>query len=97
MRIQSLTDVECFSLYNIVSESEYGEAAFRSLNPNMKETLSKPFFCIIFALFNSEPRSWAKQDIDLITALVAKSMQKTEQYAELALSDLANIAAKAVD
>lgn len=51
VRIRSLTDAECILLYNIVSGSEYGENAFRSISDKMRETLSKPFFCIIFALF----------------------------------------------
>lgn len=96
VRIRSFTEAECVSLYNIVSDSKRGEDAFRWVNEKMRETLSKPFFCIIFALFKSEPKSWAKQDIDLITALVAKSMQKTDQT-EIAFADLAQIAALAVD
>lgn len=95
--IHPLTDNECLSLYNIVSNDESGEQAFRWINENMRKTLSKPFFCIIFALSKSEPSGWAKQDIDLIIALVTKSVQKAGQHAELAFFDLASIASKAVD
>lgn len=97
VRIRSLTNAECFSLYNIISDSKNGEDAFRGVSENMRETLSKPFFCIIFSLFKSEAKSWAKQDIDLITALVAKSMRGTGQYTEQTSIDLASIAVKTVD
>lgn len=95
--IRPFTNEECLSLYNTVSGEESGEQAFRWIDENMKTTLSKPFFCIIFALIKSEPKGWAKQDIDLIIALVTKSMQKAGQYAESAFVDLANIASKAID
>lgn len=97
VRIRPLTNAECISLYNIVSDGECGEDAFRSISENMRKTLEKPFFCIIYALFKSEPKSWAKQDIDLITALVTKSMQKAGQYAESVLADLASLAVKTID
>lgn len=95
--IRPFTDEECLVLYNIISNSTDGEHTFRWISENMRKTLSKPFFCIIFALFKAEPKGWAKQDIDLIIALVTKSMQKAGQSAEVAFSDLASIASKAVD
>ena len=95
-KIRSLTDTECISLYNAVSDCKRGEDAFRWVNGKMKDTLSKPFFCIIFALFESEPKSWAKHDIDLISMLVDKSMQKSD-HIEIAFADLVQIAAKVVD
>lgn len=97
LSICPFTDRECWDLYNIVSESDGGEQAFRWISENMKKTLAKPFFCIIFALFKSESKGWAKQDIDLIFALVTKSIQKIGQNVESAAIDLARIAAKAVD
>lgn len=95
--IHPLSSRECESLYNIISCDDGGERAFRWISDHMRKVLAKPFFCIIFALFKSEPRGWAKQDIDLIIALVSKSMQRAGQYAGSVSVDLSKIAAKAVD
>ncbi len=95
--IRPFTDEECFSLYNIVSDSNQGEEAFCWTSEALRKTLSKPFFCIVFALLKSEPKGWAKQDIDLVIALVARTIEKNKQDVKSTFTDLANIASKAVD
>lgn len=55
--IRPLTDAECFSIYNIVSDSEDGEDAFHWISEKMKKTLSKPFFVLSLHYLNLNQRA----------------------------------------
>jgi hypothetical protein len=78
INIQALTDEERCWLFSAVSGESlaYSEQAFLHLDDKLNKLLSKPFFCIIYAFFKAEPRSWAKKDMDLVTVFINKSIEK---------------------
>lgn len=84
------------ALYDIIAGDSSSKYAFHHLEPQIDNLLSRPFFCIIFALFKSEPKSWAKTEMDLVSAFIKRTLQKFENQSEL-FSDLCAIAAKSMD
>lgn len=71
-----LTKAERLALFCLVSgeKIEDGERALGHLEQRFDKTLFTPFFCIIYAIYRGEPKAWAKNDIDLITAFINKSL-----------------------
>lgn len=93
--ILPLTDKERDALYDSIVGDFSSNFAFHHLDPQMNSLLSRPFFCIIYALFKSEPKSWAKTDMDLVSAFINRTLQKVEDQSSV-LTDLSSIAAKSI-
>lgn len=91
-KILSLTNQERNVLYDSIVGDSSSNFAFHNLDPQMNSLLSRPFFCIIYALFKSEPKSWAKTDMDLVSAFIKRTLQKVENRSSV-LTDLSAIAA----
>lgn len=94
-KILSLTNEERNALYDSIVGDSSSNFAFHHLDPQMNSLLSRPFFCIIYALFKSEPKSWAKTDMDLVSAFINRVLQKVEDQSSV-LTDLSAIAAKSI-
>lgn len=94
--ILPLTSKERNTLYNFIVGDTSSNYAFHHLEPQMDNLLSRPFFCIIFALFKSELKSWAKTEMDLVSAFIKHTLQKFENQSTM-FSDLCTIAAKSMD
>lgn len=93
--ILPLTDKERNILYDSIVGDSSSNFAFHHLDPKMNSLLARPFFCIIYALFKSEPKSWAKTDMDLVSAFIKRTLQKVEDQSSV-LTDLSAIAAKSI-
>ncbi|MCM1233317.1 MAG: recombinase family protein, partial [Ruminococcus flavefaciens] len=93
--ILSLTAEEWNALYNSIIGDSSSNFAFHHLDPQMNSLLSRPFFCVIYALFKSEPKSWAKTDMDLVSAFIKRALLKVEDQASV-FTDLSAIAAKSI-
>lgn len=84
-------------LYEHINGSEESNRAFYALNSNLAQMLSKPFFCIIYSIFKSEPRSWAKNEMDLVSAFIQKAIDPSISGHNDLLDDLSLIASKSID
>lgn len=94
--IHPLTIEEQQTLYTIITKDD-SSGVFSHLDESMQKMLVKPFFCIIFSLFQASPKSWAKTDMDLVAAFVNKTMQGCGDSLEKINLDLNRIAVKTVD
>lgn len=90
------TEEQC-ALYSTITGEREVNARFMHLDAQMQLMLSKPFFCIIYALFNAEPKSWAKTDMDLVAAFVDRALKGVDENAGILYHDLSTLAAKSVD
>lgn len=67
------------------------------VEPAIAKMLKKPFFCIIFSLFQGEPQNWAKTDMDLVAAFIDRTIATCGEDLDEVKRDLSKIAAKSVD
>lgn len=84
-------------LYSMITGECEVKARFSHLEAQMQLMLSKPFFCIIYALFKAEPKSWAKTDMDLVAAFVDRALKDVDENASVLYHDLSTLAAKSID
>lgn len=79
INIRPLSSDAQYELYSIVSGVSIVDAkkAFKGFEDNLAALMSRPFFCILYARFKAEPRSWAKTEMDLVTALIEDSLDET--------------------
>lgn len=85
------------TLYSMITGEREVKARFSYLESQMQLMLSKPFFCIIYALFKAEPKSWAKTDMDLVAAFVDRALKDIDENANILYHDLSTLAAKSID
>ncbi|MEA5057940.1 MAG: SMEK domain-containing protein [Anaerotignum propionicum] len=99
IRIEAMSYDEKCQLFATVSglDQSFAESEFLHLDPKLDNLLSRPFFCIIYALFKVEPRSWAKTDMDLVTAFITKSVEKLKGNGNEVLSQLEQLAVLSVN
>ena len=97
LHIAPMSFPERCALYEILTGDSNANLAFNHLDSNWNETLEKPFFCIVYSLFNSRPKAWAKTEMDLVTALVDRALQDNQADAKELQKDLESIAAKTID
>lgn len=95
--ISPLSVEEQCVLYSVITGECEVRARFSHLDEQMQLMLSKPFFCIIYALFNAEPKSWAKTDMDLVTAFVDRVLKGVDESSNILYQDLSTLAAKSID
>lgn len=85
------------ALYSTITGEREVTARFSHLEVQMQLMLSKPFFCIIYALFKAEPKSWAKTDMDLVAAFVDRALKDVGENASILYHDMSTLAAKSID
>lgn len=99
IQMKDLSSEEIIELFSIVSgfEKSNTESIIRRLDKNLCESLSKPFFCIICALFKSEPDSWMKSDIDMVTVFIENTIENLNENGVDVLQQLKKLAVLSVN
>ena len=97
LSIIPLSAEEQCALYSTITGEHEVMARFSHLETQMQLMLSKPFFCIIYALFKAEPQGWAKTDMDLVAAFVDRALKDVDENANVLYHDLSTLAAKSID
>jgi len=99
INIQELTNAERCELVALMSNTdlEYVERVFSHLDKNIDKLLYKPFYCIIYALYNMNSYYRFTNEIDLITEFINKSIDKLKNKQRDICSQLEQIAILAVN
>lgn len=95
INMPSLSMDEELNLMKNVTEEKIHLMTLHTLDESMQKTLSKPFFCILYATLTTAFSKHYKQEIDLITEFVYKTIPD-DPDSDL-LPDLAQIAQKTID
>ena len=95
INMPSLSVDEELNLMKKITEEKIHLMPLHVLDKSMQKTLSKPFFCILYAILTTDFSKHFKQEIDLITEFVNKALSDTSD-SDL-LPDLAQIAQKTID
>lgn len=95
IHMPSLSMDEELNLMKKVTGEKIHLMTLHALDSSMQRTLSKPFFCILYAILTTTFSKHYKQEIDLITEFVYKTISD-DPDSDL-LPDLAQIAQKTID
>lgn len=88
-----------YELFSIIAEVSIEDAkkSFKGIEGNLATLISRPFFCTLYAHFKAKPRSWAKTEMDLVTALIDDSLNEYREHKSEVMCQLEQIAVASVN
>lgn len=98
IEIKRLSEDQQAELINTIVSDETVRFLPRSTPDQLKRSLSRPLFCIIFALLKSEGNlGWATNEIDLLSIFVEKATKDISENSRAVYDDLVVLSVKTVD
>lgn len=98
IEIKALSKVQQEELINAIVSDENARFLPRVIPDQLKQSLSSPLFCIIYALLkNDENLGWATNEIDILSIFVEKATKEISENFCAVYGDLVALSVKAVD